>query len=283
MSQEIDFETGVGKGRVQGKVAIVTGSGAKGDFAGVGQAIAEVLAREGASLAVLDVNTANAERTVSRIVEAGGNAIAVTADVRSEDECKAAVDQTVKHFGGLDILVNNAAVHNNYSKQVRITDLNVEDWQRIFEVNVNGALFMTRYAIPAMNGDGSIVAISTIGTIQPGADVSYNSSKGALERLMLVTAMDYGKEGIRANCIRPGAIWSELMSEQYPDEVTREQIREHRKGLGAVKIEGTSWDIAMATLFFASDDARFISGQTINVDAGWGTMADHSFMKKMIH
>jgi NAD(P)-dependent dehydrogenase (short-subunit alcohol dehydrogenase family) len=265
-------------GRVAGKVAIVTGGGSRGRVPGVGQAISEVLAFEGAAVVVVDRDQDAAARTVATIRSAGGTAFEVIADITSEQECRRSVEETVAKFGGLDILVNNAAINNHASR--RITDVEEASWDRVHAVNVKAPLFMMKHAIPAMSGSGSIVSISSLVVAQPSSDCAYNASKGGLESLTMVAAMNYGKEGIRANCVRPGAVWTEMIAEQYTEGELRDQVRRDRASFGAIEIEGSGTDIATATLFLASDEARWVTGQVINVDGGWATKADLSFLDR---
>ena len=252
-------------GRVAGRAAIVTGGGRSGDEMSIGRAIALLLAREGARVGVLDVNEDAARTTVAEIEGEGGAALAIHGDVTSEDDCRRAVAEVLEQAGRLDILVNNVGITAGAGL---ITEVDEAAWDRAMNVNAKGAFFMTRHAVPAMTGGGSIVNISSIATISPRQGTVYAISKKALEELTLATAVQFGAQGVRANSVLPGEVWTELMARAYPTAEEAARWRELRRRRSLLGTEGDAWDIAHAVLFLASDEARWITAQTLVVDGG---------------
>ena len=152
-------------GRLNGKVAIVTGGGASGELLGTGRAICELLAREGARIVVLDRVAAAADITVKAIRQAGGEARAVIADITLESDCRRCVEDAMASYGRLDILVNNVGVENR-NGHPRLVEIVEEEWDHVFAVDLKAALMMAKYAIPAMTQGGSLVHISSVGSRQ---------------------------------------------------------------------------------------------------------------------
>jgi NAD(P)-dependent dehydrogenase (short-subunit alcohol dehydrogenase family) len=252
-------------GRVGGRAAIVTGGGRSGDEMSIGRSIALLLAREGAHVGVLDVNVEAARETVAEIQGEGGAALAIQGDVTSEDECRRAVGELLEQAERLDILVNNVGITAGAGL---ITEVDGAAWDRAMDVNAKGAFFMTKHAVPAMTGGGSIVNISSIATIRPRHGTVYAISKKALEELTLATAVQFGAQGVRANNVLPGEVWTELMARIYPNAEEAARWRELRRRRSLLGTEGDAWDIAHAVLFLASDEARWITAQTLVVDGG---------------
>lgn len=246
-----------------GKVAIVTGGGAKGDGIGNGRAAAILLARAGTRVLVVDRERDLAERTVEMIAEAGGTAAAFAADVTDEAQCAAMVGEAVQRFGRLDYLDNNVGISGNGT----ILDAKPELWRRVMQVNVEAMYLAARHAIPAMirtAKGGAIVNVSSISALRPRGLTPYSVSKGAVIALTRAMAVDHGKDGIRVNCVAPGPVYTPMvygsgMSEEY---------RERRRRASVLGIEGTGWDIGNAIRFLLSDHARYITGHTLVVDGG---------------
>ena len=246
-----------------GKVAIVTGGGAKADGIGNGRAASILLARAGANVLVVDRDLALAERTVAMIESEGGNAVAASYDVTESVQCAAMVDDAVSRWGRLDCLDNNVGIGSKGT----VVDETEESWTRVMHVNVDSMFLVCKHAIPAMirtAGGGSIVNISSISALRPRGLTAYTVSKGAVIALTKAIAVDHGPEGIRANCIAPGPVYTPMV---YARGMT-EQARDTRRQASVLKREGTGWDIGSAARFLLSDQARYITGQTLVVDGG---------------
>lgn len=258
--------------RVAGKVAIVTGAGAVAEGWGNGRAAAFALHRHGAKVALLDVNEQSAENTAKIIRDDGGECIVIQADVTNEASCQAAVQKTVDRWGRLDILVNNVGMARVPGDS---TTVDIDAWDRAFRINVTSMVLMTRFAVPEMrkSGGGSIINISSItGMIGGHPNIMYPTTKGAIFNLTRSMAGQHGIDGIRANAISPGFLYTPVVSSSgwLPDG-----YREARRDAGALKTEGTAWDVAFGILFLASDESRWITGINMPIDAGVTAITPH--------
>ena len=252
----------VGAGWMAGRAALVTGGGQQSDTEpGVGYAICRTLAAHGARVAVLDRDEAAARRTVERIDKDGGEAIAVVADLLDDAACERAVRETTERLGGLDTLVNNVAGGD----RAGIFEVTPERFHQLMDLNLTTAWQMTRHAVDVLPRGGAIVNISSVGVRARGPGMVYNLAKAALENLTVGAANTLGERGVRVNCVQVGAIWGAFAAANMSPE-----MREVRKGWSALGTEGNPWDIAQATLFLASDHARWVSGQILSVDGGPG-------------
>ena len=248
---------------LNGKVAIVTGGGAPDDGIGNGRAAAILLARSGAKVLVVDIVREAAEQTVAMIEQEGGAALPFVADVTDEAQCRALVEAAVKAWGRLDLLDNNVGIGGRGS----VVDTAVADWRRIMQVNVDSMFLVSRYAIPAMidSGEGgAIVNVSSISALRPRGLTAYSTSKGAVIALTRAMAVDHGSQGIRVNCVAPGPIYTPRM---YTGQMSQAG-REARRKASVLGIEGLGWDIGHAVRFLLSEQARYITGQTLVVDGG---------------
>ncbi|HEX6440896.1 MAG TPA: SDR family NAD(P)-dependent oxidoreductase [Stellaceae bacterium] len=248
---------------LDGKVAIVTGGGAPDDGIGNGRAAAVLLARSGAKVLVVDILREAAEQTVAMIAKEGGAALPFIADVTNEAQCQALVETAVKQWGRLDLLDNNVGIGGRGS----VVDTHVEDWRRIMQVNVDSMFLVSRYAVPAMvesGGGGAIVNVSSISALRPRGLTAYSTSKGAVIALTRAMAVDHGPQGIRVNCVAPGPIYTPPM---YTGQMSPAG-REARRQASVLGIEGLGWDIGHAVRFLLSEQARYITGQTLVVDGG---------------
>lgn len=252
-------------GRVQGKVALVTGGAA-----GLGEAAALMLAREGAVVIVTDIDAAGGARVAARITaETGGIAVFQRHDVTSEAEWEAAMALAVERFGRLDILVNNAGI----SEPGTIEDETLAHWQRTMAINADSVFLGCKHGVRTMKatGGGSIINISSALGIKAGATyAAYCASKAAVRHLTKSVALHCGERryNIRCNSIHPGAIRTPMF-ERYvgsgPDRDRLIQAFADQHPLGHV---GEADDIAYAVLYLASDEARFVTGEELCVDGG---------------
>ncbi|MFN8621234.1 MAG: 3-oxoacyl-ACP reductase family protein [Chloroflexota bacterium] len=248
--------------RLAGRVALVTG-GARG----IGRAIATGLAREGAAVCVNYATRAGeADRTVAAITDAGGRAFAFGADVSVNAQVEAMVAATVERFGRLDILVNNAADTDSHRPWTSVTE---EIWDRSLDVNLKSCFLCFRAAHPHLvaGGHGRVIQISSV-TYWTGQKnlLPYVSSKGGMIGFTRTLAREIGPEGITVNAITPGAIRTEAELEMFPDQ---EQVATDMARLQSLSRRGLPEDIANGVVFLASDEASFITGQTLNIDGGW--------------
>jgi NAD(P)-dependent dehydrogenase (short-subunit alcohol dehydrogenase family) len=259
-------------GRLDGRVALVTG-GARG----IGRGIAEVLAREGADIAIGDLNVAGAEETAALLRAAGRRALAIELDVTSEASAASAVEAAVHQLGRIDILVNNAGV---VGRHVGGGSIDLADFDLCFEVNVKGIWVMSRAAVPHFKaqGGGKIVNIASIAGRRGQAGMAhYNASKAAAINLTQTMACDLGPSNINVNAVCPGLLWTDMWRalesmfgrDDTPEVVERRRVFEaHIARNCPLGREQTPEDIGAAVAFFASDDARNITGQSLNVDGG---------------
>jgi NAD(P)-dependent dehydrogenase (short-subunit alcohol dehydrogenase family) len=246
--------------RLQGKIALISG-GARG----MGAVEARLFSQEGAKVTIGDVLEDEGRKLEAEINAIGGEALFVRLDVTREADWQKAVEATVKRFGKLDVLVNNAGI----SGRGRVEDTAVEEWDRVMDVNAKGVFLGTKVAIPAMRqgGGGSIINISSqLGLV--GTDHSspqYQASKGAVRLLTKATAIQYAKERIRANSVHPGPIVTP-MTEAARADPDRYQLMLSRVPLGCY---GQPEDVAYGVLYLASDEARWVTGSELVIDGGW--------------
>lgn len=258
--------------RVAGKVAVVTGAGSVAEGFGNGRAAAFALARHGAKVSLLDVNEESAEKTARIIRDDGGECIVIATDVTDPESCRNAVRQTVESWGRLDILVNNVGTARVAGDA---TTVDLEAWDKAYRINVTSMMLMARHAVPEMckSGGGSIVNISSItGMLGGHTNLMYPTTKGALLNLTRAMAGQHGPDGIRVNVISPGFLHTPVVS---AGGGMPENYREARRNAGALKTEGTAWDVAFGILFLASDESRWITGINMPIDAGVTATSPH--------
>ena len=249
--------------RLEGKVAIVTGAGSSGPGVGTGKATATLFAREGAKVLLVDRDGQRAEETLAFINEAGGDASIFEADVTSEQDCRAMVDAAAQRYGSVNVLFNNVGILGRGN----VVEVQEEDWDRVLEVNLKSMMLTSKFVIPKMAeaSGGSIINVSSIAGLRAGSggpSMSYSASKGGVIALTTSMAVHHGRDNIRVNCIAPGHIYTPMVS------AMSEETRDLRRRAGPLGTEGTAWDIAWAAVFLASDEARWISGVVLPVDAG---------------
>ena len=248
---------------LEGKAAIVTGGGAAGDGIGNGRAAAIMLALAGARVLVVDRFLDLAENTVGMIEAEGGEAVAHQADLGHEDECQSMVAAAMERFGRLDVLDNNVGISSKGS----VVEEDREAWEQVMRVNVESVFLASKHAIPAMieSGDGgAIVNIASTAAIRPRGMTAYSTSKGAMMSLTRAMAVDHGADGIRVNCVLPGAMHTpRLFHRGMTDEA-----RERRRKASLLGIEGEGWDVGRTVLYLCSEWARYVTGQCLVVDGG---------------
>lgn len=256
------------EGKLEGKVAVVTGAGSSGPGIGTGKGISVLFAREGAKVVLVDKFEDRAKETLGLIEDEGGEAVIVTADLANMAECPKVIDEAVRLFGGVDILVNNAAI----ASSTPLLDTTPEVYEQVVAVNMTAPFMLTKAAIPVMTerGGGSIVNIISIAALRGqggGGQAAYATAKSGLIGLMTDVADSYGKQGIRVNCVAPGIIKTPMRDGAIiqagldPAELDLT----FKTSLG---IEGDAWDIARAVLFLAGPDGRYITGVVVPVDGG---------------
>ncbi|PPJ50956.1 hypothetical protein CBER1_06520 [Cercospora berteroae] len=273
---------------LKGRTAIVTGAGALGDGIGNGRAGAILLAEAGCSVVCVDIKHELAQRTVDMIEQDGfGQAIAVAADVTKEAECKGIVSTAIEKFGRLDILVNVVGVGGATGTAVEV---DMVEFAKGMEINVGSMVMMAKYAIPEMKKNdgqwrGSIVNIASVAGIRGGKSflkefplfvgnlssqsvgnphLLYPTSKGAVVNMTRAMASHHAPDGVRVNCVCPGMVYTPMM---YGPGMS-EEARESRKNRSLLKTEGTGWDVGAAIRFLAGDEARWMTGVILPVDAG---------------
>ena len=247
--------------RLEGKVAIVTGAGSSGQGIGNGKATSVLFAREGASVLLVDQVKDRAEETLAMIREEEGVASVFQADVTSAEECRHMVQAALDRYGRLDILDNNVGV----SQRGTVVEVSEEDWDRVMTINLKSMVLASKAAIPRMieTGGGSIINISSIAGLRAHSSTPYSTSKAGVIGLTFSMAADHAEDNVRVNCIAPGLLYTPMTAPRMTPE-----LREQRKNAAPLATEGTGWDIGHAAVFLASDEARWITGIVLPVEAG---------------
>ena len=246
-------------GKLSGKTAVVTGASK-----GIGAAIAEVLGRNGANVVVnYASDKKGADKVVKTIEAAGAKAVAVKADVSRQGDIEKLFTETEKIFGHVDVLVNNAGVYE--FRPLELVDEN--HYRKLFDINVLGLLLTTQAAVKQMNGEGgSIINISSVVSKQPIAGSAvYSATKGAVDVITQELAQELGPRKIRVNALLPGVTDTEGFRTMTGEDQSFAQNAVSRTPLGRI---GTGADIADAALFLASDDSRWITGETVQIGGG---------------
>lgn len=244
---------------LKNKVAFVSGAGS-----GIGRAVAEAYAREGAKVIVSDVNEAHGEETVKAIKESGGEAFFIKGDSSSAADNKRLVDETVAKYGSLDISCNNAGMGGPAKPT---GEYEPEDWDKVIALNLNGVFYACRYQIEQMlkNGGGSIVNIASIhGTVAAPNSPAYTASKHGVVGLTKNIAVEYGQKNIRCNAVGPGYIETALLKNNMDDSALKAIASK-----SAMNRLGTAEEVAELVLFLSSDKSSFTTGSYIIADGGY--------------
>jgi len=241
--------------RFKNKVVIVTGA-----TSGIGHATAKMFAAEGAKVVCVGRSMERGREIARQIVDAGGEASFVRCDVSNEEQAKDMIEKTVREYGRIDVLFNNAGI---MPQSTEIEKIPVEDWRTTFDINMNGIFFVTRYAKPhIVQTKGNIVNNASIAGMQhyaAGRSYAYSASKAAVIQFSHQMAKNYGEEGVRVNCICPGIVDTPILGDRnrsvYAERVPLKRL-------------ATPEDVAKVVLFLASDDAGYLTGVVLPIDGG---------------
>lgn len=259
------------RGRLKDRVAIVVGAGSSGPGWGNGKAAAVLFAREGAKVTCVDINETAARETAQIIADEGYVAVAVQADVTRADEVETLVSDTVTRWGAVDVLQNNVGILDSSGP----VELSEAEWDKVISVNLKPLFLTCKYVLPVMErqGRGAIVNVGSIAGLRwLGVPyITYSTTKGAIPPFTRSIALQYAAKGIRANAVLPGLMNTPMIREPLKDayadgDVDKMiEIRDAQCPMGHM---GDAWDVAMASLFLASDEARYITGTELVVDGG---------------
>lgn len=261
--------------RLAGKVALVTGAGSSGPGWGNGKAISVLYARHGARVVLVDVNEAAVAETASIIASEGGESTVCVANVTLTPDVQRIVGTALDTFGALNVLVNNVGI----VEVGDVVETTEESWDRVFAVNLRSAFLTMKYAIPHMvrAGGGRIVNVSSIGGIRLSVPYcSYSASKAAMNQLTKAVAIDFARQGIRANNILPGLMDTPMPRAQvrsgYSEGNDLEEMLRVRAELSPTGAQGVAWDVAEAALYLAADESNYVNGLDLVVDGGLSVM-----------
>jgi NAD(P)-dependent dehydrogenase (short-subunit alcohol dehydrogenase family) len=250
--------------RLAGKVAVITGAGS-----GMGRAMANLFASEGAKIVAAEWNQTTLDEVVAEVKAAGGEIVGVQGNVAQQADCEKIIDDAVAAFGKVDVLCNNAGVMD---VQQGAAEMDNGIWERCLSINLNGPMYLTRKAIPVMkaSGGGSIINTASVAGVGGGAaGCAYTVSKHGVIGLTKNTAFRYCQEGIRCNAIVAGAVETNIMQSVDPTKMDPAAMARSQTWYAAIPGQLKATDIANLALFLASDESKLINGACIPADAGW--------------
>jgi NAD(P)-dependent dehydrogenase (short-subunit alcohol dehydrogenase family) len=246
-------------GRLKDKVAIVTGAGSRGPGIGNGKAASILFAREGAKVLCVDAELSRAEETVKTIVGEGNTAQAFAADVTRAADCQAMVEQALKSWGSLDTLHNNVGVES----RLDLMETTEQEWDRVMAIDLKSMLLATQAAVPAMEPrGGAVICVSSIAAMVGHGRTAYAAAKAGVIGFVTSVAVQLGPKGIRVNGIAPGQVWTPMVERLGPE------ARERRRRASPLGTEGTGWDVGWGAVYLASEEARWVTGHILVIDAG---------------
>lgn len=245
--------------RLKNKVAIITGGSS-----GIGKATALLFAKEGAKVAIANIDKKKCKGTVNEIVSKGGKAIFVKCDVSSSKDVKEMINKVSQKFGTINILFNNAGI---YQEDKYVHELPEELWDKTIDTNLKGVFLCSKYAIPIMKKKGGAIinTSSSLGIVAEPESPAYCSSKSAVIHLTKVMALEYAKDNIRVNCVCPGPIDTPMFRKSFKNKKEAENYIKNHTITGRI---GKPEEVAKVVLFLASDDASYVTGSAYSVDGG---------------
>ena len=251
--------------RLQDKVCIITGS-----TAGIGEGIASLFAEQGGKVVISGRSEARGQAVVDKIISAGNTAIFVRCDVSDDAQIDALLERTVDEFGGLDVVVNNAAdIDAAYCTGLDVENLSPALWDRQMNINLRAIYYLCHLAIPLLRqrGGGTIVNVSSVGSqVAWPAAAAYLSAKGAVNQLTRSIAVDYAQDNIRANALLPGWILTATEQERIDQD---DQLVGRVKESKGIQRMGTPREMAYAALFLACSESSYVTGSALVADGGW--------------
>ena len=246
--------------RLKDKVAIITGAGSRGPGLGNGKAAAILFAREGARVLCVDAKLENAEETAKLIAQEGGEAVVFAANVTRKADCEAMVKAALDRWGAVDILHNNVGIESRKT----LFEVTEEEWDQVMSVDLKSMLLATQAAARPMveRGRGSIICVSSVAALRGHGRTAYAAAKAGVIGFVRTCAAQLGPKGVRVNAIAPGMVWTPMVESVGPE------LREKRRKASPLGTEGEGWDVGWAAVYLASDEARWVTGQTLVVDGG---------------